>query len=130
MTIASKYQNIDFRASFASWAYKVLENKMRDYFKTQHRHDSKFERVSEPIPTRVSQDLDPITRRQMLECLRKVGQANGRFARILNLHYQGYSTDEICRKLNLTQSYFYVVLSRARSMLAICIEKGDIADNE
>jgi RNA polymerase sigma-70 factor (ECF subfamily) len=130
LTIAAKYKDIDFHRSFTGWAYKVLENKIGDYFKVQRRRESKLEQESDQAGAADSSQLDALTRRQMLDCLRKVGKANGRFARILNLHYQGYSTDEICRKLELKQGYYYVVLSRARSMLEMCLEKGDIADHE
>ena len=130
MTISGKYKNIEFQTSFAGWAYQVLQNKMRDYFKAQRRRDQKIESTDVQNQPTISQNLDETTRRQMLECLRKVGHANIRFSRILNLHYQGYSSDEICEKLKLKRNYFYVVLSRARVMLETCLEKGDVVDNE
>ncbi len=130
LTIANKYRNIDFSGSFAAWAYKVLENKIGDYFKVQRRRESKMDDESEQIGTTASLELDSITKRQMLECLKKVGQANERFARILNLHYQGYTTDEVCLRMDIKRGYYYVVLSRARSMLSACLEKGDVPQHE
>ena len=126
MTIAKRYRNIDFQVSFASWSYKVLSNKMLDYFKTQRGRERNLQSASLESERATPQDLHPDTRQQMLDCLKKVGRANGRFARILNLHYQGYNTGEICHKLGLKRSYFYVVLSRARSMLEACLEEGDV----
>ena len=119
LTIANKYREIDFSRSFAGWAYRVLENKIGDYFKVQRRRESRLEKESEQAGITNSLELDSITKRQMLECLKKVGQANDRFARILNLHYQGYSTDEVCHRMDLKRGYYYVVLSRARSMLKV-----------
>jgi RNA polymerase sigma factor (sigma-70 family) len=130
LTIANKYKDIDFRTSFAGWAFKVLENKIGDYFKVQRRRESRMDSNSEQIGTTASLELDSITKRQMLECLKKVGQANERFARILNLHYQGYTTDEVCRKMGMKRGYYYVVLSRARSILSACLEKGDIPQHD
>ena len=63
--------------------------------------------------------------RQLLDCLRALNRSNGRHARILNLHYQGYSVEEICRRLSLTRTNFYTILSRARTILLACLEKGD-----
>jgi DNA-directed RNA polymerase specialized sigma24 family protein len=69
---------------------------------------------------------DPRFERQLLECLRKVGRHNNNFARALNLNYQGYSTEEICDRLKLTKVNFYSILSRARSMLDLCLKKGGL----
>ena len=129
-TIAEKFREIEYRTSFAAWAYKVLENKLRDYYKSQRRKKTHFERVSEPTGEGVALNVDPTVRQQMLECLKKVGQANTRFARIINLHYQGYTTEEICRRLSLQRGYFYVVLSRARTMLEQCLEHGKIRNDD
>ena len=130
IAIAEKYRSIDYQTSFASWAYKVLEYKTLDYFRSRGRHEDKMKNVSEEIQTGHSLDIDLSTKGQMLDCLGKIGEANRRFARILNLHYQGYTSDEICQKLTISKSNFYVVLSRARSMLELCLEKGDVASHE
>jgi RNA polymerase sigma-70 factor (ECF subfamily) len=124
MTIAKKYREIEFDTSFAAWAYKVLNHKMLDYFKTKKvRADANTRIVDEKLPE-MSWKPDPVLKRQLLECLRKI---KGRHARILNFHYQGYTTDEICEKLDLKSGNFYVMLSRARSMLELCLEKGAAA---
>jgi RNA polymerase sigma-70 factor (ECF subfamily) len=127
MTIAKKYREMEFTTSFAAWAYKVLNHKILDYFKAKRvRVEAQARMVDEKKPDVMSQP-DPALKRQLLMCLKEVSGANSRHARILNLHYQGYTTDEICRKLDLKPGNFYVVLSRARSMLELCLEKGDAA---
>lgn len=124
MTIAKKYREIEFTTSFAAWAYKVLNHKMLDYYKAKRvRVDAHTRIVDEGNPD-MSSKPDSALKRQLLKCLRKM---RGRHARVLNLHYQGYSTDEICDKLDLKPGNFYVVLSRARSMLELCLEKRDAA---
>jgi RNA polymerase sigma factor (sigma-70 family) len=123
--IARKYKEIDYDISFASWAYRILKNKFMDYLKHKKVRDRVMMREQEAYnPGTI--DFDPDVRRQLLLCLEKVGGANLQFARILNLHYQGYNRDEICKRLKLRTDYFYVVLSRARSMLNICLDKGDV----
>ena len=130
LAIAGKYKDIEIRKSFAAWAYKILENKIMDYFKVQRRRESLMDEESEQIGTTAAFELDPIARRRILECLKSVGQVNERFARILNLHYQGYTTEEVCRKMNIKRNYYYVVLSRARSLLSACLDKGDTLQHE
>ena len=51
----------------------------------------------------------------------------GRQARILNLVYQGYNTDEISEKLMIKPSNLYMILGRGRKMLRKCLkEQGNI----
>jgi hypothetical protein len=60
------------------------------------------------------------------ECLKQVGRANIRYARILNFIYQGQDFDYICQRLTMTRNNAYSVLSRARTMLMKCVDKGII----
>lgn len=122
MTVAKKYREIEFTTSFAAWAYKIMSNKIMDYFKTRKvRAQAHARIVDEKIPE-MSWKPDPALKRRLLACL---GKIKGKHARILNLHYQGYTTNEICEKLDLKPGNFYVLLSRARTMLELCLEEGD-----
>ena len=71
-------------------------------------------------------DTDPDLKRRLLGCLQKICRQNVRYARILNLHYQGYKTGEVCGRMDVRPATLYSVLSRARSMLEDCLEKGDV----
>ena len=73
-----------------------------------------------------SSATDPSFKRRLLDCLKKVNQTNTRHARILNLHYQGYTVTDICGKFKITRNNVYIILSRARLMLKVCLEKGDV----
>ena len=66
---------------------------------------------------------DPALKERIRECFKRVHRYRQQHARILNLHFQGYSTDEICEKLRMSRNNFYVSLSRARSMLADCLRE-------
>jgi RNA polymerase sigma factor (sigma-70 family) len=125
MTVLGKYRTMEFETSFAGWAHGVLHKKILGYYRAKTSRDRKVAPLDDRQDSPASYDLDPILESRLLECLKKVAAANRRHARILNLHYLGYSVDEICRKLGLTRANFYSVLSRARSMLADCLEKGD-----
>ena len=69
---------------------------------------------------------DPELKRRLVECLRKIGRVNGRYIRILDLHFQGYTAQEISETLGTTKNSVLISLSRARSKLKVCIEQGDI----
>jgi len=128
MTICKEYRGIDFTTSFSAWAYKVLDNRILGYIQTKKRHNGRISSVSEaenlPATDRDNPKLE--LKRKLMQCMRKVASTNLRYARVLNLHYQGFNTEEICEKTGLTRNNLYSVLSRARSMLEYCLEKGDI----
>jgi RNA polymerase sigma factor (sigma-70 family) len=127
LAVCQEFDRIRIETSFSSWAYKVLSNRLLRYFS----RSGKVSRISEeppdaaryrtPEPGNEYWDL----RRKLLNCLEKIAAQNPRYARILNLHYQGYDTEDICRKLSLNRSNFYSILSRARSMLGRCLERGN-----
>jgi len=126
MVIARKYRAIEFETSFAAWAHKVLSNEILKYYRTKAYHDDLFMRVELESSPSALWNPDPDFKRRLLECIRKLCDANIRYARTLNLKYQGFDIDDICRKLKVTTENLYVILSRARSLLKLCLEKGDI----
>jgi len=126
--ISREYQAQTFTVSFSAWAYKVLDNRILDYMQKQKRRSGKFDHLTaaESVAAAHRDDQYIDLKRRLLACLEKVGTANVRYARILNLQYQGYTTQEICGRLDLTATNFYTVLSRARSLLAACLQQGDV----
>ena len=125
-TIAEKYRQVQIESSFAGWAYKVLNNKVLDYYKSKRVRSARTTPLEVAEPDLIGAATDPQLKTRLLDCLRKIHGANSFHARALNLHYQGYNTEEICAKLGIASNNFYVMLSRARTMLRVCIEKGDI----
>ncbi len=128
MVIAEKYKDIEIEVSFTAWAYRVLENKLLSYYRTKKGRAGKLVPMADDDnnPDRAPAP-DPSFKRRLLDCLKKVNRANTRHARILNLHYQGYTIEDICGKFSITRNNVYIILSRARTMLKICLETGDIA---
>jgi len=124
--IAEKYRELEVTTSFTAWAYRVLENKLLYYYRTKKSQTRKLAELAQDKLAGGTNDPDPSFRRRLLDCIKKVSRANIRHARILNLHYQGYSVEDICGKFGVTRNNLYIMLSRARSMLKACIEKGDI----
>ena len=124
MTITEKHKSMVFESSFAAWAYKILTNKILDHVKINRSRRSLMEQIAGSSNPQPVQNPDPELRTRLIDCFRKISNTNNRHARILNLHYQGYTTGEICKKLKISQNNFYVLLSRARAALEICLDKG------
>lgn len=128
VTISKEYNNITFTTSFNAWACKVLDNRMLDYFRKKKRESKRFDKSATPDSDSMATGMNsnPDLKRKLKECLRKICHRNIRYARILNLHFLGYRTHEICGNLSVKPATLYSALSKARSMLEICLEKGDI----
>ncbi len=124
--IAEKYKGINFEVSFAAWAQRVLENKILYYYRTKSR--KKDIAADEAVMDSLSETayFNPAVKVKLMDCFKKINEANNRYARILNLHYQGYKVSEICKKMSITRTNLYSILSRARSLLLLCLERGDI----
>ena len=128
MTILKNYRTTDIEVSFQAWAYKILERQIQAFQGNRARRQTrdnllweKIREIDQPeeIDIKALKDV-------LLKCLKKIYRSNLRFARILNMHYQGYTTGEICEALKITPANCYTILKRARSLLEYCLEKGDI----
>jgi RNA polymerase sigma factor (sigma-70 family) len=123
MTVAREYCQTEIRVSFAAWAHQVLQNRILAYIKAKKGRESLIARSAveydEP-----AWNPDPESKRRLIDCLRKVYKVNVRYARVLNLHYLGFSRHDICRKLDLTANAYYVLLSRARDGLRDCLNRS------
>ena len=127
MAIAKEYKQITFEKSFSAWAYKVLDNRILSYIKKKRQQNGRLVSASDPdSPFERSFTPDPELRLRLLDCLEKVHQVNARHAIILDLHSRGFKTEEIGRELNLSANGVYISLHRARKMLEICLNTGDI----
>jgi RNA polymerase sigma-70 factor (ECF subfamily) len=125
LKVSDQYRQIEIRVSFGAWAYKVLINELRNYIRKKTRRGDLME-TSDRIDGAIGAwEPDPDLEPQLVDCVRKLARRNLRYARILNLRYQGYGAEAICRKLDISANNFYVILSRARAMLKSCLEKGE-----
>lgn len=125
--IKEEYKSVQIQKSFVAWAYSILHNRLLNYIsKKKRRKDIVVPTSDYTEDTYYSCDPDPVLENNLLNCLRKLCSVNKRYARILNFHYQGFSTEEVCRRLNLTRNHSYVLLHKARTLLEKCLENGDI----
>lgn len=128
LTVLEKYKTQTFPSGFIPWAHGVLKMKIGNYLqKTAIRRKTLVSSATASGKEGASSlATDPEFRRQLTECIRKIARANRRYARVLNLMYQGYETDEICDRLKLNRNTVYIILSRGRSMLRTCLETGEV----
>ena len=124
LTVASEYVHIDIETSFVAWAHKVLDFRILSYLKAKKARASHISLSADDYEP-VSWDPDPIMKRQLQECLKKVIEIRPKYARILALHYQGFTKDEVRERLDLTVDAYYVLLSRARAQLRACLDESD-----
>lgn len=124
--VLEKYRNESFTVGFDAWAYGVLKMGIRNYYHSimQNRKKSQATKSGPFIGSASSVTIDPDVEMKLLKCLEKIMTINSRYARVLNLAYQGYSADEICKKLRVSRNNYYVILNRARSLLWECLKEG------
>ncbi len=126
MTVLEKYKDEKFTVSFTAWAYGVLKMKIGNYLQSKQRMSGKQSPLNEEINLSPDSTIEPGLIQLLIECIKKISRAYLRYARTLNLNYQGYSTEEICKRLDITTSNYYVTLNRGRAMLKKCLEEGGI----
>lgn len=124
MQIFSKYRDVTFEVGFVPWAYKVLEHKIYDFLRSQKRKQKKYDNQDPEFQIANAPNPSSLIEQRLLTCIRSIGSVNKRYARILVLHYQGYSLKEICSKLKISIDNCYTILSRARKRLLECVENG------
>jgi RNA polymerase sigma-70 factor (ECF subfamily) len=126
-TVLEKYKTEEFTTGFEAWAYGVLRMKIGNHIQKMNaereKMSIKFDIELAPGP---SAHIDSDLKMRLLVCLKEILEVNSKYARVLNLTYQGYKTDEICQRLGILAGNFYVTLNRGRSLLRHCLEKGEV----
>jgi RNA polymerase sigma factor (sigma-70 family) len=127
-TIYAEYGPMTFNSSFAAWACKVLDNRILGYFRKRNTERQRFgpEKDSDTGQEPMSTSARPELRMRLRDCFQEVCRRNIRYARILNLHYLGFKTEEICERMSVTPQTLYSALSKARTMLEKCLERREV----
>jgi len=127
LTILEKYRTEAPADRFEAWAHGVLYNKIGNFYQHRNVRRTWHAGVRAYAPAIVSEPgLEHELRRKLLACIRKLVHGNRRYARALNLVFQGFRTDEICQKLAIQPGHLYVILNRGRRMLIDCLDKDVI----
>jgi RNA polymerase sigma-70 factor (ECF subfamily) len=128
VTVLQKCKTEDAPDCVEAWAYQVLRMKIGNYLQASRvrrqalDHSPDIEETPEPFSTHPLIDLE----RKVVDCLKMIMRAHLRYARVLNLSYQGYKAEDICKRLRISTNALYSTLSRSRSMLRKCLETGRI----
>lgn len=126
ITILEKLKDDSPEDNFEAWAYQVLRNKIGNYLQSSNLRQKRMvstEHIDYLDKPTVS-DLNPVFRRRLIDCLKKLIKSNRRYARVLNLTHQGYQTEEICQRMAMKSNHLYVVLNRSRKLLNECLDGG------
>jgi RNA polymerase sigma factor (sigma-70 family) len=127
-TVLKKYKKESFTVSFETWALGVLKKKVMEYRRKLRRRAREVASDTDTAGPRQAIEPEPrhLLKIRLVDCAKKLVRKHPRYARVVNLVYQGYKTDEVCRRLRITPNNMYVTLSRGRSALAGCLETGKI----
>jgi len=128
IAVLEKYKSETFTHSFEVWAWGVLHTMIKNHFFRRSNEQKLISKRStnDESGRFTAASPDPDLERQLNNCLKKILSINQRYARVLNLVYQGYNTEEICQRLKIDRNNLYVTLYRARLMLKNCLEKGEL----
>ena len=124
--VIDNYKDADVQGPFVAWAHKVLLHKIWDYYGVKKRQSKYMTTMDSLDLTSKNWTPDPTLEGEIQKCMRKLLEVNPRYARLMVLVYQGYSAEEICETLGITKGNCYTILSRARSMIKHCLQKGEI----
>jgi RNA polymerase sigma factor (sigma-70 family) len=126
LTVLQKYKSKSLHGyqDFIAWAHKVLRNKIGNYYSRTNRWKKRMVdfRLSFADVQSIDFSGNALLEKNILDCLKRLKQVDTRYARILNLIHQGYSTDEICESLGINRNYLYVLLHRSRALMSNCLE--------
>lgn len=123
--IAGHLETTEIETSFAAWAYRILQNKLRDYYRRRQRHSGMEVALEEADQAKGSWLPNPQLMHGLRACVEKLSQANPRYAQILLAHLEGHSIEEICEDLKMSKNAIYLTLSRARKALRDCLDQRE-----
>ena len=128
ITVLEKYKTQSFTTGFESWAYGVLRMKIGNHLqKKKNRRISHYSDAVDAGKTGYSSsNPDEDLHLRISDCARKIITTYPRYARVLNLIYQGFKVEEICERLETAPNNLYVILNRGRSIMKQCLETGRI----
>lgn len=127
VTVIEKYRAVAATINLEAWSYRVLRNKIGNYLnkKSSRRRIVMFSSENIMLDKNISIKTDYELQADLINCLKKVMFSKPQFARALNLVQLGYTTDEICVRMNVKRNHLYVILNRARNLLTKCLAGGN-----
>lgn len=125
LTVCQKLREGSTPDHFLPWVHTILRYKIGDRLKERERQRRMLNEKRATSTGQVHRG-DSALRRQLLDCLKKLVQANQRYARVLAMAFQGIKADTASRKMQVNRNNYYVILNRARDTLRACLETGTV----
>ncbi len=127
MAVFKGYKTLGSPYQYNSWAQRILKNKIANYFNRKSLEKETLTKkdaleIGNLYSTSIKDHEIILT---LEHCLRKLQKQNPRYALALELIQSGYTTDEVCRIMNLSKNNLYVILNRGRKLLRDCIFNGE-----
>lgn len=140
LAVLKNYKTFKGISTERTWLVSILKHKIMDYYRSLEREKNLEGRVSGsfedgetshrydfPMVGKGSIPVDPAQALEQKEVMEVLGQcleelpARQQDAFILH-ELEDIDTDDICNKLNISHSNFWVMMHRARSRLRICMK--------
>lgn len=133
-------KNFKGEASERTWLISILKRKIIDHYRKINSNKGKAEvRITynddesegDWLEERVADPFDKTAEDQMqnselgdaiFDCLSKLPEKQAQVFRMKTI--EGYDTEDICKELNINASNLWVIIHRARTAMASCLEKN------
>jgi len=133
-------KNFKGEASERTWLISILKRKIIDHYRKINSNKGKAEvritysddesegdwleeRVADPFD-KTAEDLMQNSELgdAIFECLSKLPEKQAQVFRMKTI--EGYETEDICKELNINASNLWVIIHRARTAMASCLEEN------
>ena len=133
-------KNFKGEASERTWLISILKRKIIDHYRKINSNKGKAEvrityndnesegdwleeRVADPFD-KTAEDLMQNSELgdAIFDCLSKLPEKQAQVFRMKTM--EGYETEDICKELNINASNLWVIIHRARTAMASCLEKN------
>jgi RNA polymerase sigma-70 factor (ECF subfamily) len=136
------------RSSEKTWLIGILKNKILDYFRKKYREqptdsiEATADRVADQFNEKNAWKVGPAEwtvnpdsqyeQQEFMEVMHQcLSTLPGRLAKLFVLReMEGFSTEKICKALDITATNSWVMLHRARAALRSCLENNWFTTNE
>jgi len=133
-------KNFKGEASERTWLVSILKRKIIDHYRKINSNKGKAEvRITynddesegDWLEERVADPFDKTAEDQIqnselgdaiFDCLSKLPKKQAQVFRMKTI--EGYDTEDICKELNINASNLWVIIHRARTAMASCLEKN------
>ena len=134
-------KNFKGEASERTWLVSILKRKIIDHYRkknskkgqaevrmsynsdTESEGEWLEERVADPFDRTAEDNIENTELGLAIhECLAKLPQKQATVFKMKTI--QGFETEAICNELNITASNLWVIIHRARTAMAACLEKN------